>query len=260
MATDPCTIFMGRGSDMVSPAVSLHNVSLRYASTVVFDRLNLHFEAGQLHCVLGRSGVGKTSLLQLLNGQCTPDSGAVSVSNAQDLSPQVAYMAQDDSLLPWLTVQDNVLLGRRLRGESLASYRDHATHLLNEVGLSDSAKQFPHELSGGMRQRAALARTLLEERPIILMDEPFSRLDSITRHELQALACNVLKDRTVILVTHDPSEACRMGHSIRVLQTGLPSKTAAFHPRHAPHRPIGESDELTRDLWAALVAETAPCE
>jgi len=128
-------------------------------------------------------------------------------------------MAQQDRLLPWLGVLDNVLLGYRLRGDEAArrAAEPHARALLTEVGLGDRLNALPRTLSGGMRQRVALARTLCENRPVILMDEPFAQLDAVTRLDLQDLAVRLLAGRTAVLVTHDPLEALRVGHEVRVL-------------------------------------------
>ena len=140
---------------------------------------------------------------------------------APSCAPRLAWMGQQDNLLPWLTVLGNVGLGARLRGEPLD--RDRAEALLARVGLIPQRDQRPATLSGGQRQRAALARTLMEDRPVVLMDEPFSALDAITRARLQVLAAQLLAGRTVLLVTHDPLEALRLGHRIHVM-AGQPAR------------------------------------
>jgi putative hydroxymethylpyrimidine transport system ATP-binding protein len=127
-------------------------------------------------------------------------------------------MDQRDLLLPWLNVLDNVCLGARLRGETADHQR--ALSLLQRVGLRDEAQALPAALSGGMRQRAALARTLMEDRAIVLMDEPFSAVDALTRLRLQDLAAELLGARTILLVTHDPMEALRLGHRILIIWSG----------------------------------------
>jgi len=132
-------------------------------------------------------------------------------------------MAQSDLLLPWLTVLDNVLLKLKLR--PIANHAQEITrakHLLKKVGLENFMHFYPKELSGGMRQRVALVRTLMEDHPIILMDEPFSALDAITRYKLQALTVSLLKNKTVIFITHDPLEALRLANEIYILQ-GTPA-------------------------------------
>ena len=201
---------------------------IAFGERVVADDLTLGFAAGRTTCLLGRSGVGKTSLLRLLAG----------LLPGTQPSRDVAYMAQSDLLLPWLPVIDNVLLGYRLRGNAAAlrAAGPRARDLLGQVGLGSRLNDLPQTLSGGMRQRAALARTLCEDRAIVLMDEPFAHLDAVTRLELQDLAARLLAGRTVVLVTHDPLEALRLGHQIRVvsgqpLGAGPPIEPGGAVPR-----------------------------
>jgi putative hydroxymethylpyrimidine transport system ATP-binding protein len=161
-------------------------------------------------------------------------------------------MSQRDDLLPWLSLLDNVTLGARLRGER--ADRAKAMDLLGRVGLVPQKDQLPATLSGGQRQRAALARTLMEDRPVVLMDEPFSALDAITRARLQVLAANLLAGRTVLLVTHDPLEALRLSHRIRVM-TGHPARIEESPlPPGAPPRDLHDHALLGRqgDLLAQL--------
>ena len=153
--------------------------------------------------------------------------GSLSILNGAS----IAYMAQQDLLMPWLSALGNVSLGARLRGEK--PDRGRALAMLDRVGLGAEADALPHTLSGGMRQRVALARTLMEDRPIVLMDEPFSALDAITRMRLQELAAGLLAGRTVLLVTHDPLEALRLGERIYVM-AGRP---ASLHSAPAPDGP-----------------------
>lgn len=204
--------------------ITLTNASLRYAEQTVFAGLHLELPAGQWTCLLGASGVGKTSVLRLVAGLHAEDcTGEVTASDGKPLAGRVAYMAQSDLLLPWASVLDNVVLGYRLRGKLSTSMVERARQILQEVGLGGKEQLKPRALSGGMRQRVALARTLLEDRPVVLMDEPFSALDAVTRHRLQNLAATMLKGRTVLLVTHDPLEALRLGHHIVIL-AGSPAQ------------------------------------
>lgn len=231
-----------------APSVILTGGHLRFAGKEVFQDLNLTLAAGKWTCLLGPSGVGKTSLLRQLAGLRAEDGdleGTVSAGDGAPLAERVAYMAQQDLLLPWATVLENVLIGRKLRGETIrAQDRDRAMAVLSDVGVAAEAAALPATLSGGMRQRAALARTLFEDRPVILMDEPFSSLDAITRRRLQDLAVRLLAGRTVLLVTHDPMEALRVGDEILVLK-GSPAR---MQPPMAPTGPTPRQED--RDgLW-----------
>ncbi len=194
---------------LVVPSLSVRDARIAFGGYLVADRLSFEAPAGQTTCLLGRSGVGKTSLLRHLAGLLPGTTRAA----------PLAYMAQQDRLLPWLGVLDNVLLGYRLRGDEAArrAAEPRARALLTEVGLGGRLNALPRTLSGGMRQRAALARTLCEDRPVILMDEPFAQLDAVTRLDLQDLAVRLLAGRTAVLVTHDPLEALRVGHEVRIL-------------------------------------------
>jgi putative hydroxymethylpyrimidine transport system ATP-binding protein len=232
--------------------VNVKRASLRYAGVSLFRGLDFTLPAGQWTCLLGPSGVGKSSLLRLIAGLVVGDEGEVVCSDAQPLAPRLAWMGQQDDLLPWLTVEGNVMLGARLRGGSpdLAG----AETLLARVGLLAQRDQRPATLSGGQRQRAALARTLMEDRPVVLMDEPFSALDAITRARLQVLAAQLLAGRTVLLVTHDPLEALRLGHRIHVM-AGQPARIEPpILPAGAPPRDLHDPDLLVRqgELLAGL--------
>ncbi|MEY8841870.1 ABC transporter ATP-binding protein [Cribrihabitans sp. XS_ASV171] len=186
----------------------------------LFARIRLEMPAGRWTCLLGGSGVGKSTILRLIAGLDTGAefSGKISADDGGPVTPRVGYMAQDDLLLPWATVSRNVTLGARLRRER----PDHGRleRLLHRTGLTDHAAKKPAELSGGQRQRVALARTLMEDKPVVLLDEPFSALDARTRADMQDLAVELLAGRTVLLVTHDPAEAARLGHAIHVMSPG----------------------------------------
>ena len=185
--------------------------------------------------------------------------GTVSCSDGRPLSGRAAYMAQRDLLFPWLSVLDNVTLGCRLRRDAdPSSSRERAMALLKSIGLATNGADLPDSLSGGMRQRAALARTLMEDRPVVLMDEPFSAVDAITRVRLQNLAARLLGGRTVLLVTHDPLEALRLGHRIHVMSGRPAILDDALEPPGTPPRDVDDPRilELQGDLLRRL-AEAA---
>lgn len=212
--------------------------------------LGLTLEAGAWTCLLGPSGVGKSTLLRLIAGLEAGGrlEGRIAASDAAPLSGRIAYMAQTDLLVPWLDVLGNVTLGARLRGEAVDRARAEA--LVARVGLAGRTMAKPGALSGGQRQRVALARTLMEDRPVALLDEPFSALDARTRAEMQELSWELLAGRTVLMVTHEPAEAARLGHAVWLMtEDGL---AAAPVPSAPPIRDGGARETL--EAGAALLA------
>ncbi len=211
------------------PDILIQNLTLEYQHHFLFNQFNLSFPAASWTAILGASGVGKSTLLKLLAGLPTGvekplSSNVIVASDSRPLAGRVAYMAQQDLLMPWLSVLENCLIGYRLRGFAVdASVRHQAKDLLKKVGLEKAEKLQISQLSGGMRQRVALVRTFLEQKPIVLMDEPFSALDTITRLKLQDLAAQWLVGKTVVLVTHDPLEALRLADRVYVLR-GTPAQ------------------------------------
>ncbi len=181
----------------------------------LFGPLELTLRDGGWTCILGPSGVGKSTILRLIAG--LEIGGAF---EGEIDAPDVAYMAQDDLLFPWLNVLDNAVLGARLRG-GVPDF-ERAKALIGRVGLTAQIGQKPPTLSGGQRQRVALVRTMMEDRPVILLDEPFSALDARNRAQMQELAVELFAGRTVLLITHDPAEAARLSDVIYILdEAGL---------------------------------------
>lgn len=224
-----------------APGISFEG-SARLGEVPLFRNISLQMVAGGWTCLLGASGVGKTTILRMIAGFDTKArfDGRIQASDGIALGDRIAYMAQEDLLLPWATVRSNVTLGARLRGEPADTAR--ADRLLAQVGLAEHAGKKPHALSGGQRQRVALARTLMEDRPVILLDEPFSALDARTRSEMQDLAFDLLRGRTVLLVTHDPGEAARLAERILVMsEHGLDEVPPPSSP--AP-RAVDDSEAL----------------
>ena len=233
---------MGYGAGGVT-APGLHiQGSARIGDAAVFGPLDLTVSGGTWTCLLGPSGVGKTTLLRLVAGldRVTSFNGQITAIDQQPLNGRLALMAQSDLLMPWLDVTGNTLLGARLRGEP--PDRARAAQVLARVGLADHMHKRPGQLSGGQRQRVALARTLMEDRAIVLLDEPFSALDARTRSQMQDLACELLSGRTVLMVTHDPAEAARLGDTILIMEQGGLSPFAP--PPGPPPRTVDDPDAL----------------
>ncbi|CDT24179.1 putative ABC-type transport system, ATPase component [Vibrio coralliirubri] len=240
--------------------VQLSNASLRYNDSehATLSGLSLSLNAGKWTVLLGRSGCGKTTVLRYLAGLLDDKvewQGTLATSDELPLTDRIAYMAQQDLLLPWLSVIDNVCLSHRFQNPASdkAVQTNQALELLAAVGLADYANAMPDQLSGGMRQRVALARTLMQDKPVVLMDEPFSALDAVTRHKLQSLACELLRDKTVVLITHDPQEAVRLADNLYVLQ-GTPANAQSLSvPKTATPRVLdGECADLQQAILDQL--------
>ena len=220
-----------------APSVTLTGVSKRHgdaeSGVVALQDVSLDVAPGEFVCLVGASGCGKTTLLNLIAGLDRPSVGTVTVPTPEGTARDTttAMLFQDSALFPWLTVAANVELPLRLGGVPRTERRALATELLERVHLGGFGAKRPHELSGGMRQRAALARALAQDADLLLMDEPFGALDAITRDllhdELEALWLE--RRFTVLFVTHNVREAARLGDRI-VLLTSRPGRVAAVFP------------------------------
>ncbi|WP_235961259.1 ABC transporter ATP-binding protein [Spirabiliibacterium mucosae] len=214
---------------MAVNALAIANLHFAYRDQALFSQFDFTLPQGQWTALLGRSGVGKSTLARILAGLEEASYHALTRQSA------VAYLAQNDALFPWLTVLDNVQLHAHLHGQKNAQTAHEAQALLSAVGMAEHGNKFCYQLSGGQRQRVALARTLMQRAEIVIMDEPFSALDAITKYELQALARALLTGRSVLLITHDPQEAIRLADVIYVLQGTPAVLSRAFCPQgHAP--------------------------
>ena len=232
---------------MISPSLTIKG-DAHIGSQLIFKAACLEIPAGGWTCLLGRSGVGKTTILKLIAGldEHISFTGDISSSDAMPLAGRIALMSQTDNLLPWLSVRGNIMLGSRMRQEH--SQSEQADALIERVGLTEFSDRKPYTLSGGMRQRVALARTLMEDRPIMLLDEPFSALDAGLRAEMQELAAELFTGKTVLLITHDPAEAARMGDRLYLMTGfGIENLTAIL-----PQQP-NQSQQTVRDFDSAEV-------
>ena len=198
-------------SEELNNSIKIRNAEYRYGDNFLFNKIDIDLLCGTTNCLLGVSGIGKSTLLKLIGGLIFSTKMEIT-----GLTERPAYMAQEDLLLPWLTALDNVILGAKLRGKF--ADKDKAQKLLAKVGLESHFNKRPDQLSGGMRQRVALARTLMENKNLVLMDEPFSSLDTFNRHRLQELTAELLFKKTVLLVTHDPLEALRLGNRVLIMR------------------------------------------
>jgi NitT/TauT family transport system ATP-binding protein len=194
--------------------------------TPIFDGLHFDIEAGAILSIVGRSGAGKSTLFNLISGLIKPQGGRIEIGKRADHSEgRIAYMLQKDLLLPWRTILENALLGIELHRKVVPADIVRAKDMLARYGLSSVIDAFPHSLSGGMRQRVALTRTLLVEPTLVLLDEPFSALDYETRLALEddVMALRTTSGTAVVLVTHDIEEAIAMSDRV-ILLGGRPAR------------------------------------
>lgn len=249
------------------PMIRLQGVSQVYVSereaSLVLEDLNLQVEQGEFVSLVGPSGCGKTTLLSIIAGLLAPTSGEVNVKGrlVDGPSAHIGYMLQQDYLFPWRTILDNALIGLELTGRLDERSRARTRELLAGMGLSGTENQYPSELSGGMRQRVALVRTLATEPGLLLLDEPFSALDYQTKLQLEDLVSDTLKQsgKTSVLVTHDLSEAIAVSDRVIVLDRNpgrirrefvIPDGIRNVQPFYA--REQEEFNELFQALWNEL--------
>lgn len=195
-----------------------HTYFTKTSAATALSDISLQVEEGEFISFLGPSGCGKTTMLSIIAGLLVPTEGSVLVENrpVSTSNLKIGYMLQQDYLFPWKTIEENILLGLKLSNKLNDETKAAASHLLEQMGLSGVEKHLPKQLSGGMRQRVALVRTLVTDPKLLLLDEPFSALDYQTKLKLEDLVSQILKDfrKTAILVTHDIGEAIAMSDRI----------------------------------------------
>jgi NitT/TauT family transport system ATP-binding protein len=247
-----------------APAIRFHRVSKQFARTdgTRFDVLrdvSFDLPRGEIVAILGPSGSGKTTLLNMAAGLLVPDRGEIVIMGERlggsvDWS-RVGYMFQDDRLLPWRTAIDNVALALEAGSVRMAERRRRARDTLDLVGLADFSAAYPHQLSGGMRSRVALARSLVGEPDVLLMDEPFSRLDAQTRANLhgELLRIHALRTASILFVTHDVEEAVILADHVVIL-SARPGEVRRTVDVQVPQPRLGspEATALTASLRASI--------
>lgn len=204
-----------------SAKLAIRNLSCRFGTMLALDRVSLDIAAGEFVCILGASGCGKSTLFNLVSGLLRASEGSI-LLDGRDVANrpgQVGYMLQKDLLLPWRTVLENITLAASLSRGTTERDREQAAALAARYGLAEFLNHYPHALSGGMRQRVAMMRTIAAGRAVMLLDEPFGALDAQTRLEMQQWLLQIWSDlgRTIMFVTHDVDEAIFLADRVVVM-------------------------------------------
>lgn len=206
---------------MTDGALELCGIAKRFGPRDVLRDVSLEVGAGEIVALVGASGSGKSTLLSLLTGAIAPDAGEICFAGAAvpARGRPFAYMPQRDVLLPWRRVIDNAAIGLEVAGVRRSRARERVADLLGPFGLTGTERLYPRQLSGGMRQRVSFLRTVVQDQPVLLLDEPFGALDAITRDELQKWLLGIWAENgwSILLITHDIREAVRMADRALVL-------------------------------------------
>jgi NitT/TauT family transport system ATP-binding protein len=253
-----------------APAIELDNVSIRFIApdgraTVALRDFSMQVASGEFVAVVGPTGCGKSTTLGLITGLLRPTLGSVKVMGQEvhDIDPRIGFVFQNDAVFPWRSVIDNVAAGPLFRGTPRREAFEQARQWLERVGLDKFGEHYPHQLSGGMRKRVALAQTFINRPEILLMDEPFSALDMQTRTLMQGELLKLWSEQSgsVVFVTHDLEEAIALADRVFVL-TARPATLKHVYPVDLPRpRAIDEVRyqpqfiELSRRIWADLREE-----
>jgi NitT/TauT family transport system ATP-binding protein len=263
MTVQMSTAAIGDSGPVPAPKISLRDVTKRHDTQLALDRITIDIPASTFFVVVGPSGCGKTTLLRMLAGLDAPSDGHIDIANPQPGHPQNAMVFQGDSLFPWMTVWDNAAYGLTMRNVPKARIDDVVGHYLNKTGMYGARTLYPHQLSGGMRQRVSIARAFANDPDILLMDEPFSALDEQNKTLLHEELLRIWEEtrKTVVFITHSVDEAVTLGDRIMVMTAGpgriktivpvdLPRPRNVVELRHTP-----AYGELVYDIWAQLREE-----
>lgn len=209
-----------------APILTCQDVMKQFSSgrkkaETVLARVNLEVDQGDFVTILGQSGGGKSTLLKLLGGFIQPSTGQVLFHGIplKRITPKIGMVFQENTLYPWLTVEQNIGFGFKVKGKKISQYATKVKEVLEHVGLSQSRKSYPHQLSGGMKQRVSIARSIAVQPDVLLLDEPFSALDIQLRRRLQKFLSSIWEDTatTMVLVTHNVEEAILLGQKLIVI-------------------------------------------
>ena len=247
-------------ADPLPPAIRIRDLYKRFGQLTAVDGVSLDIAHGEFFMIVGPSGCGKTTLLRILAGLDSITSGSIEIETPNSQRPVNSMIFQGDSIFPWMTVWDNAAYGLRMRHVPASTIKDVVGHYLARTGLTRFAKYYPHQLSGGMRQRVSIARAFANDPEILLMDEPFSALDAQNKLLLQEELLRIWEEhkKTVVFITHSVDEAVFLGDRIMVM-TAQPGKVKAFVPVPlARPRNIMELQkspqygELIAHIWSSL--------
>jgi NitT/TauT family transport system ATP-binding protein len=239
------------------PRLLVNGITKGYGQGPILENLSFSLRDGDTLAVIGPSGCGKSTLLYLLAGLDKPQNGQVGMRGPDGGKPRIAFILQDYGLFPWKTVWENVVLPLELARVPKSEQKENVASLLEELGIGGLNKRYPDQLSGGQRQRVAVARALITAPDILLMDEPFSSLDAITREQMQNLILHLWERRrlTTVLVTHSVSEAAFLGRYVMVLG-GRPARSTLWLENPWFGDPDCRSKEgffeITRQIYGAL--------
>jgi len=254
---------------MATPKLEVTNLSKSYAAkdggnTTVLDNIDLQVPTGQFVCIVGASGCGKTTFVKMIDGLTSITSGRIEVDGkaVTEPGPERGFVFQNDSLFPWRTVRDNVLFGLEMQGKPRADSIRDSQEMIKLVGLAGYGDYYPHELSGGMRQRVNLARALAMDPDILMMDEPFAALDAQTREIMQRELLKIweVRKKTVLFITHQIDEAVYLADRVLVfgarpgrIKADIPIDFARPRSLHLKRTP--EFIELTDRIWNLIEEE-----
>jgi NitT/TauT family transport system ATP-binding protein len=245
------------------PAIRIRDLRKMFGQLMAIDGVSLDIAPGEFFMIVGPSGCGKTTLLRILAGLESVTSGAIEIETPSSHRPVNSMIFQGDSIFPWMTVWDNAAYGLKMRRVPSSTVKEVVGHYLARTGLTRFAKYYPHQLSGGMRQRVSIARAFANDPEILLMDEPFSALDAQNKLLLQEELLHIWEEhkKTVVFITHSVDEAVFLGDRIMVM-TAQPGKVKTFvpvplaRPRNIMElQKMPQYGELIAHIWSSLREE-----